>query len=192
VGFLPESPRWLIANARREEAVEILAKIRSGVPLSDPALAAELEQLDAIVVAAGHKRYRFHNVAFSCYSNRLRLGCRVSLAVGIMMMMVEWTGTLATTVYASTLFQQVGFSADKASWLRNTFGILSTAASMLTVDRLAVASHLLRLLHSRCCSFLSKRCYLFYRSLDQARALFGIRRHYIPTSRQGKQVTCLA
>jgi hypothetical protein len=38
----------------------------------------------------------------------------------------------------NALFQQAGFSADKASWLSglcNTFGILSTAASVLTVDR---------------------------------------------------------
>ena len=57
VDFLPKPPRWLIASGRREEAAEILAKILGGVPLSDPTLAAELEQLDAIVVAASRKRY---------------------------------------------------------------------------------------------------------------------------------------
>jgi len=54
------------------------------------------------------------------------------------MMMMEWTGILAITVYANTLFQQADFNADKAAWLSglcNTFGIVGTAASVFTVDR---------------------------------------------------------
>ena len=53
-------------------------------------------------------------------------------------MTMEWTGILAITVYANTLFQQAGFSAGKASWLSglcSTFGIFGTAASVLSVDR---------------------------------------------------------
>jgi hypothetical protein len=52
--------------------------------------------------------------------------------------MMEWTGILAITVYANTLFQTPGFSPGKASWLSdpcNNIGILGTSASVLTVDR---------------------------------------------------------
>ncbi len=54
-------------------------------------------------------------------------------------MMMEWTGILAITVHANTLFQQAGLSAEKASWLStlcNPFGIVGTAVSVFTVDRL--------------------------------------------------------
>jgi hypothetical protein len=137
VWFLPESPRWLMSQGRRDEAVEILAKIRGDVPLTDPALKEELEQLDAVVVSAHHKRYSFFNVTFGRYSGKLHLGRRVALAIGIMMMM-EWTGILAITVYANTLFQTAGFSVEKSMWLSglcNTFGIIGTVASIFTVDR---------------------------------------------------------
>lgn len=76
-----------MAQGRRSEAVEILAKIRGDVPLDDPELVQELEQLDAIVVASGHKRYQFLNVTFGRYSGKLHLGRRVCLAIGLMLMM---------------------------------------------------------------------------------------------------------
>lgn len=76
-----------MAQGRREEAVEILAKIRGDVPLDDSELVQELQQLDAILVSSQHKRYHFLNVTFGRYSGKLHLGRRVCLAIGIMLMM---------------------------------------------------------------------------------------------------------
>ncbi len=87
VWFLPESPRWLMAQGRRDEAVEILRKIRGDLSIDDPELVKELQQLDAIVVSSKHKRYQFLNVTSGRFSGKLHLGRRVCLAIGMMMMM---------------------------------------------------------------------------------------------------------
>lgn len=76
-----------MSQGRHDEAVEILAKIRGDVPLDDPELVHELQQLDAVVVSSKHKRYSFLNVTFGRHSGKLHLGRRVCLAIGIMLMM---------------------------------------------------------------------------------------------------------
>jgi hypothetical protein len=126
-----------MTQGRRDEAIAILAKIRGDVALTDANLAAEIEQLDALVASAHHKRYTFLNVTVGRYSGALHLGRRVALAIGIMLMM-EWTGILAITVYANTIFRQAGYDADKAGWLSglvNTIGIPATVAGVFTIDR---------------------------------------------------------
>lgn len=102
--LFPESPRWLISAERHDEAVKILAKVRADLRLDHPELGAELEQLDTIIHSSRHKRYQSRNVTCGRYSGKLHLGRAVDVAIGIIMMM-EWTGILAITVYANTVFQ---------------------------------------------------------------------------------------
>ena len=138
VGFLPESPRYLLTVGRRDEALEILAKVRGDADLSDPSIQAEIAQLDAIVTSARSSRYSLHNLfLWGRHSGKLHLGRRIGLAVGIMMMM-EWTGILAITVYAGIMFEQAGFSTEKSSLLAGIIqivGILGTLAATFTIDR---------------------------------------------------------
>ncbi|CAL5871477.1 uncharacterized protein PFLUO_LOCUS5728 [Penicillium psychrofluorescens] len=138
VVFLPESPRWLIANNRRQEAIDVLAKVRGDLHHNDPALVAEVEQLEAVVEASQHKRNRIWNIAFGRYSGRLHLGRRAWMSFFTQQMLM-WSGIMAITTYSGELFKQAGFTASKSAWMSgfcNTLcGVFGTLAATLVIDR---------------------------------------------------------
>lgn len=132
VVFLPDSPRWLIANNRRAESIEVLAKVRGDLPHDSPILKAEIEQLEAVVEASTWKRNRLWNLAIGRYSGRLHLGRRVWMGFALQWLQ-QWTGILAIATWAETLFGMAGFDLYKSSWLAglvNTVGIFGTLASV--------------------------------------------------------------
>jgi len=49
--FLPRSPRWLAKVGRREEAIEVLARIQAKGNISDPLVIAEFEEIETTLQA---------------------------------------------------------------------------------------------------------------------------------------------
>jgi hypothetical protein len=134
--LLPDSPRWLMANDRGDEAVEVLAKLRGDVARDDAVLVDELARLRAMVEASHHKRNNFLNLIIGRYSGRLHLGRRVWMGF-ILQQITCFTGILAIATYAGTVFSLAGFDAYKSAWLAglvNTFGIFGTAAAVSFLD----------------------------------------------------------
>jgi hypothetical protein len=132
VVLLPDSPRWLIANGRRDECIEILAKVRGDLPYDSPVLRAEIEQLEATVEAADLKRNRLWNLAIGRYSGRLHLGRRAWFGFWLQQIQ-QWTGILAIATWAGTLFALAGFDSYKSAWLAglvNTVGVIGTFTSV--------------------------------------------------------------
>jgi hypothetical protein len=130
--LLPDSPRWLMANDREDEAVEVLAKLRGDLASNDTGLVDEVARLKAIVQESHHKRNNFLNLVVGRYSGRLHLGRRVWMGF-VLQQITCFTGILAIATYAGNLFALAGFDAYKSSWLAglvNTFGVFGTAAAV--------------------------------------------------------------
>ena len=77
--LLLDPPRWLMSTDRREDAIEILAKVRGDLRHDDPVFLAEVEQLEA---------------AIGRHSENLHLGRRVWMGFALQLIQ-QWTGILA-------------------------------------------------------------------------------------------------
>lgn len=139
VSLLPESPRWLMAHNRGEEAVEIICKVRGEKQADDPSITAELEQLSAIVQASKHPRNGYINLFLGGrHSGVLHLGRRAILGLALQTIQ-QWSGIIAIVTWSSRLFALSGFSEFKSLWMAglvNTLGIFGTAAAGLVIDRI--------------------------------------------------------
>ncbi|KAK6382976.1 hypothetical protein LTS17_003646 [Exophiala oligosperma] len=139
IPFVPESPRWLMAQRRTKEAIDILCKIRGDKDASDPDIVREVELINAVVEASYHKRNNYVNIALGGrYSGKLHLGRRAVLGFALQQIQ-QWTGILVMVSWATKLFELASFDSYKASWmsgLLNTFGVIGTAAAALVIDRI--------------------------------------------------------
>ncbi len=79
--FLPESPRWLVANDRYEEAEKLLVKYHAGGDAHSPLVALEMAEMRAsIKQEASDKRWYDYSELVSSRSNRYRTFLVVSMA----------------------------------------------------------------------------------------------------------------
>lgn len=128
-----------MAHHRRQEAVDILCKIRGDKDVNDENIVKEVELLEAVVEASYHKRNDYLNIFLGGrYSGKLHFGRRAILGFALQQIQ-QWTGILVMVSWAAKLFEISGFGPYKASWmsgLLNTFGVIGTAAAALVIDRI--------------------------------------------------------
>jgi len=122
---LPESPRWLLAKDRRQDALGVLRRIRHEEHNPE----AELAEIEAV-----HKMQ-----AGVSYQDLFRPSVRPALVVGVGIAFInQMVGVNAVIYYAPTILKDAGFSSSAAILATTGVGILNmlvTLCALLLIDR---------------------------------------------------------
>ncbi|KAJ6049689.1 uncharacterized protein N7446_006983 [Penicillium canescens] len=139
IKMLPDSPRYLASVGRKEEARDLLNRIRGGRTSQED---IDREYLEIITIAQDSKPsspIEFVKILIGKGGKPgLNLGRRAWLCVWLQIM-ASWTGITAVTAYSPTLLAQAGYSDIKQNGLAggiNTIGIIGTIISAQIIDRL--------------------------------------------------------
>ncbi|KAF2272053.1 putative MFS sugar transporter [Westerdykella ornata] len=137
--LIPESPRWLIKEGRREEAFEIITKIRGDGDANHPDVQQEYHEILAVIdLERDNKSSNYIKMFFGIGSGDIHLGRRIQLAFWLQVLMQYGTGIAAVVIYSGTIFRTAGFDDIKSNWLsalNMMVGILGTAIAAFTIDR---------------------------------------------------------
>ncbi|MGA8234346.1 MAG: sugar porter family MFS transporter [Candidatus Acidiferrales bacterium] len=139
LAYLPETPRWLAAQGRFQDAASILTKIEGPQEVE-----RDIEELRHITATDNLKLRDLFQHRFA-----------KPLIVGIVLAIFQQiTGVNTIVYYAPTIFQMVGFTnasnAILATFLIGFVGLIAVIVSMFLVDRLGRRPLLLTSLTGMC------------------------------------------
>lgn len=137
VKMLPDSPRYLAAVGRHDDAREVLTHVRGGYTSE-----VEHEFLEIVAMAEDSKPsspMQFAKILVGKGGKPgAHLGRRAWLCL-LLQIMASWSGITAVTAYSPTLLRAAGYSTLTQNGLAgglNTVGIIGTIISANIVDRL--------------------------------------------------------
>ncbi|KAH6884275.1 general substrate transporter [Thelonectria olida] len=150
VFFLPESPRWLVANDKHDQAAAILAKLHGEGSVDHPIVQLQLKEMMAqISTEASDKRWWDYRELWSSHSHRRRLICVLGMAI-----MGQASGNSLSSYYLVTMMNTAGITNEKKVLALNAtnsvLGLLGSLVGARLTDR--VGRRPLLIYSTICCS----------------------------------------
>ncbi|KAJ4249849.1 hypothetical protein NW762_012192 [Fusarium torreyae] len=135
VFFLPESPRWLIANDKHDQAAAILAKLHGEGSVDHPIVQLQMKEMMAqISTEASDKRWWDYRELWNSHSNRRRLICVLGMAI-----MGQASGNSLSSYYLVTMMNTAGITDQKKVLALNAtnsvLGLLGSVVGARLTDR---------------------------------------------------------
>ncbi|KAH7405840.1 general substrate transporter [Phaeosphaeria sp. MPI-PUGE-AT-0046c] len=113
--FLPETPRWLIANDRHEEALDTMARFHGEGSRHSPIVMLEYkEMVEDISVTGSDKRWWDYRELFNSREARYR-----TMLVLAMAFFGQWSGNGPVSYYYPTILRGAGFADRRQRLLFN-------------------------------------------------------------------------
>ncbi|GKT84111.1 MFS monosaccharide transporter [Colletotrichum tofieldiae] len=128
VFFIPESPRWLMANDKHDEAARVLAKYHGEGSVDHPIVQLQLkEMVSQISIDASDKSWWDYRELWNTHSARRRLICVLGMAV-----FGQVSGNSLSSYYMTALLKYAGITDEKRVLALNAINpILCFGASLV-------------------------------------------------------------
>ncbi|KAK7446486.1 hypothetical protein CaCOL14_010894 [Colletotrichum acutatum] len=135
VFFLPESPRWLVANDRHEEAAKILTQLHGEKDPNHPIVQLQMKEMMAqISNEASDKKWWDYHELWNTHSARRRLICVLGMAI-----MGQASGNSLSSYYLVTMMNTAGITDEKKVLALNAvnsiLGLLGSVIGARLTDR---------------------------------------------------------
>jgi hypothetical protein len=136
VMFFPESPRWLLANDRREEAIAVMAKYHGDGDANSPLVQLQLQQItdDFAQTRSDNPWWDFRELA-NTRAARYRLMMVIAMAF-----FGQWSGNNVVSYFLPSMLKQAGIVDANKQLLINAinpiFSMLAAVYGATLLDKL--------------------------------------------------------